>query len=188
MPGPDHSIVRALARLVCLLVVGAHPLAAQQGGEPELPRRSLQAGVGLRDGGDFGGALWLVTTGARFRTARNVAAGASIAHTLPSNDSCPVDPSSRCASASITALEVELEFQYSAGAIQPYGLATLGVAYLSADGGSNRVGGAYSTGLGVSARAARAAWLYAEARWRQETFGSRNARGPMGLAGVRVAF
>lgn len=170
-----------------LLVPGM--LSGQQRLEPNLPGRTVVAGLGLRHAGDLGTA-WLGAVGVRIPVARRVNGGLTASHGRVVDHACPTIPGARCPEdRRFTALDLDLEFYYGGGVIHPYGVVSLGVGHLNMpDEGFSRAAFAYSTGLGVGGRAGARVWVFLEGRWRQEAFGDRSARGLLGMVGTKLGF
>lgn len=170
-----------------LLVPGLS--SGQQRLDPNLPGRTVVAGLGLRDAGDLG-TVWLAAAGVSIPVARRVNGGLTASYSGVTAQECPAVPGSSChGDGRITGLDAGLEFYYGGGLIHPYGVVSLGIGHLNLpDDGISRTAFAYSTGLGVGARAGPRAWLFVEGRWRQETFGDRSARGLLGIVGTKLGF
>jgi hypothetical protein len=154
----------------------------------ELPQTAVFLGGGVRDAGELGNSGF-GTLGVRYQTAPRLAWVVSATHTARGDVDCPTEVGTSCipGRASVTALDLGLEFLYGQSTVQPYGAVSLGVAYLRrGEDDVSRLGPAYSTGLGLAVPVTGTVRLFVEARWRQETFGSINARGYAALGGVRV--
>jgi hypothetical protein len=182
-----HSRVVTIVGLLALS--GSSPALAQV---PALgaPRTGVQASVGVRDGGDLGSGLTFFTVGVRRQQSSTIALTLGVVRTpTRGGDRCPAAPDVRCFRGSVTAAEAGAEFIYGDFRLQPYGVVSVGVAQLRGrEENIRRTGPSYSTGLGLNTWIAPRVALFGEGRYRQETFGSINARGYGALLGVRVGW
>lgn len=167
--------------------------SAQQRLDPDLPGRTIVAGIGVRDAGDLE-TVGVAELGVRYPLARRVNGGVTIWGSEVPETECPAIPldngDGRCPGGGrITGLDLNLEFFYGSGAVHPYGVVGLGVGHLSLpDENVGQTAFAYSTGLGLGARAGRRVWLFVEGRWRQENFEAYRTHGLLVVFGAKWAF
>ena len=158
--------------------------------DPELPGRTVMAGLGVRDAGDLG-AVWVGALGVRFPVAPRVNAGLTAWGSGVPDRSCPQEVGVRCArgDGSLTGLDAGVEFYYGRGTVHPYGVASVGVGHLSLpDEDVRQTAFSYSTGVGLGARAGSRVWLFGELRWRHESFAAYRAHGAVGILGGKWGF
>jgi hypothetical protein len=179
--------VRAGAILLALLVASI-PAPAQLATYDPVGT-SVFAAWGWRNAGDLGDA-GLITGGIRHRISQPAAVVLSVTHSRMGQTVCPAEVGTSCVPrpvTTVTAADVGVEFLYGEFRIQPYGVASVGIARLrQPDEDVTRSGTSYSTGLGLSAPIVNRARIFGEARWRQETFGSIALRGLAGVLGLRM--
>lgn len=181
-----HQILSAI--IGCALIVpGAS--SGQQRLDPELPGRTIVAGLGVRDAGDLE-TVWVAALGVRFPVTQRVNAGLTVWGSDVPELQCPQEVGFRCPTGgTLTGLDLGLEFYYGRGVVHPYGVVSVGVGHLSLpDEDVRETAFSYSTGLGLGARAGRRVWLFGEGRWRHEGFGPYRAHGVMGVLGVKWGF
>jgi hypothetical protein len=166
--------------------------AAQQGVDPQLPGRTVSAAIGVRDAADLD-VVWVGELGAPLPITRRVNGGLTVSASEVPESLCPViqlEGGRRCPTGGwLTGLDVNLEFYYGNGVVHPYGVVSLGVGHLRLpDEDVRETAFAYSTGLGLGARAGRRAWLVLEGRWRQESFDDYSAHGLVAVVGAKWGF
>lgn len=181
--------VRVLIVAACCIAAAGERAAAQVTANADVPQRAFLFGIGLRDAGELSN-LWTVSGGAQREVAHAVSAGLVVSHGSRGETACPGVVGTTCiTSASVTGVDAQLEFRYGQRAVHPYGVVSLGAAHLRAEPDSlSGWGFAYSPGLGLRARAGPGLWVFAEGRWRQETFGSVQASGAAGTLGLNIGF
>jgi hypothetical protein len=182
-----HQILAAIIGCA-LLVPGAS--SGQQRLDPELPGRTVVAGLGVRDAGDLA-TVWVAALGVRFPVTQRVNAGLTAWGSDVPELQCPQEVGFRCPTGggTLTGLDLGLEFYYGRGVVHPYGVISVGAGHLSLpDEDVRETAFSYSTGLGLGARAGRRVWLLGEGRWRHESFGPYRAHGVMGVLGVKWGF
>jgi hypothetical protein len=181
--------VSPLAGAILLALLTASTPASAQPAADDPPGTSLFAAGGWRDAGDLGDA-GLFTAGIRRRISQPAAVVLSVSHSRMGAMVCPAEVGTSCVPRTVTrvtAADVGVEFLYGESRIQPYGVASVGIARLhQPDEDVTRTGASYSTGLGLSAPVVDRARIFGEARWRQETFGSIALRGLAAVLGLRV--
>jgi hypothetical protein len=165
--------------------------AAQQRVDPQLPGRTVSAAIGVRDAGDLD-VVWVGELGARLPITRRVNGGLTVSAAEVPELLCPdqFERNGPCPTGGwLVGLDLNLEFYYDNGVVHPYGVVSLGVGHLRLpDEGVRESAFAYSTGLGLGARAGRRVWLFLEGRWRQEHFDSYSAHGLAGALGGKWGF